>query len=273
MYVKLYLPKERDDETLAELVRPIVLGSAAKPFDYFFFIRYMDPGFHLRIRFFGSRSAIFGRPRAHVLELLNAGVERLRSRAPGGEFILKHDRYRPERKRYGGPLGTRFSERLFAASSRAVMDFAALKRENPHYSKASKVEFAIASAEAMLDAIGMDLATRQRTFQKLRLGDPAPEVVALENTIRAAFEPRILRMLDGPRQYWKDGELRGIIDRLYDDLAPLRAGLQEIEPRLSLPIPVLANSYYHMHLNRLALYPTEEFVIRRMRTAAAGETS
>ena len=103
---------------MREVIRPLVdraLGSGAA--EGWFFIRYADPTWHLRLRFRGDPVRLHG----EVLPLLQEAVAPLLE--SGRVRRLALDTYERELERYGGPIGMPLCEALFQADSAAVWDY------------------------------------------------------------------------------------------------------------------------------------------------------
>lgn len=264
LYVRVDLPIGTEDSYLLDTVVPL-LAEVIGPqrFSRFFFVRYGEPDFHLRLRFFGERSAVLGAPRRHVLDQLNRAVR------PRSRTSLRVCQYYPEFKRYGGKLGVRLAEKVFAASTRAALGFL----EENDRRRCSKTEFAVASAEALLDALGLSRTQRDRLFQSYSVGllggmiRKDEEKRRAAESLIAALSPILKRTTSNPRGYWKgrDPVFDRLTCRLYSDLRPIRENWTSLSPRIDRPLGVLATSYLHMHLNRLALFPLEEHILRSAR--------
>jgi lantibiotic biosynthesis protein len=115
-YVKLYTGVATADHVLTALVAPIVREAAASGMiDRWFFVRYTDPAFHIRLRLHGRPADI----RGIVIPMIEHGVrEMLES---GVVARIQYDMYDRELERYGGVAGTELAERLFHADSVAVL--------------------------------------------------------------------------------------------------------------------------------------------------------
>ncbi|MGH3994155.1 MAG: thiopeptide-type bacteriocin biosynthesis protein, partial [Pseudonocardiaceae bacterium] len=116
LYAKLYSGNSTSDHLLRELVRPLVdeaLASGAV--DRWFFIRYADPDWHVRVRLHGPPERLHG----EVLPALEAAIEPFCR--DGSVWKLQLDTYEREIERYGGNEGIVLSERLFHADSEAAL--------------------------------------------------------------------------------------------------------------------------------------------------------
>src|SRR5262249_41692488 len=125
LYVKLYTGPATMDRLLRDVIQPLVdrvLRTGAA--DRWFFIRYGDPHWHLRLRFRGAPSRLSG----EVLPALQAATTPLL--ADGLLSRVQLDTYEREVERYGGPEGMVLAEQLFQADSEAVLALAHLFPED-----------------------------------------------------------------------------------------------------------------------------------------------
>ena len=93
---------------IAPLAHELISSGAA---DRWFFLRYGDPRFHLRVRFHGDEPAILGAVQQLAARALEAGLAR----------DAELGTYQREIERYGGADGMLVAERLFHADSDAVV--------------------------------------------------------------------------------------------------------------------------------------------------------
>ncbi|MGP3959781.1 thiopeptide-type bacteriocin biosynthesis protein [Nonomuraea sp. 3N208] len=114
VYAKLYASADRHTDLIRQRL-PVLRAALPESVDRWFFIRYFDPGPHLRIRFHGEPGALNREvvPLVHdwAADLCRAGLAR--------SLVL--DTYEPEVDRYGGTEALETAERLFAADSDAVL--------------------------------------------------------------------------------------------------------------------------------------------------------
>ncbi|WP_250564286.1 lantibiotic dehydratase [Sphaerisporangium fuscum] len=114
LYAKLYAVPEAQDPLLRDHL-PQLLREIDGSVDRWFFIRYLDPDPHIRLRLHGDPEAL----RATVLPAL-ARHCRAWQRA-GAMRALTLDTYEPETGRYGGPAALPHAERLFCLDSQSVI--------------------------------------------------------------------------------------------------------------------------------------------------------
>lgn len=117
LYAKLYTGTSTGDQLLREVIAPIVRQAMMSgAVDHWFFIRYGDPHWHLRVRFHGDPKRL----REDVLPALQAAVEPML--AERKIWRLQLDTYERELERYGGAEGIPLAERLFHVDSEAVLE-------------------------------------------------------------------------------------------------------------------------------------------------------
>src|SRR5262249_25822369 len=119
IYAKLYTGPATLDQTLLQVVRPVVESvTRSGAVDRWFFIRYGDPEWHLRFGFHGEPSRLS----TEVLPLLQDAVAPLL--ADRRLWRIQFDTYEREVERYGGLEGIELAERFFHADSEAVLSLA-----------------------------------------------------------------------------------------------------------------------------------------------------
>jgi lantibiotic biosynthesis protein len=113
LYAKLYCSVEGADRVLRDLVFPLVQQTAGVV-SRWFFLRYGDPDWHLRLRLHGKPDAL----RDVVFPALNQLAA-----ATGGHGIhrITLDTYDPEHERYGGKATMPMVERVFQHDSEAAL--------------------------------------------------------------------------------------------------------------------------------------------------------
>ena len=248
-FLKLYAGSATADRLLQAEIAPLarhLLDSGAA--DSWFFLRYADPGFHLRVRFHGDTDAI--RP---ALDALVARV------VDGG---LVHDAvlgtYRREIERYGGPEGMVVSERIFHADSDAVVGLLDVLGPGAPGLRA-RWQIGVLGAETLLTDLGVDEETRGTLAHRMR--DAFGREFRADARLRKGIAGRVraeLPALDELLGAAPDGDhplaagIR-ILGERSSAIAPLAVELDALRAagRLGLPIAELAVSLVHMWLNRL----------------------
>lgn len=275
LYAKLYTGPAAADDILREVVRPVVRhAQQAARCDKWFFIRYGDPAWHVRLRIHGDRSRL-------LREVLPCLVDTV---APflSDETLqgMQLDTYEPEIERYGGPEGMLLAERLFCVDSEAVLTaLEALALATHRTETEAGPENALAAdpdgrwrlclvnMDRILRGLGMSLTARRAATTAAR--DTLAEELSADRALRRGIGERyrsergVLEHLMGPDS---PGEGRrrttappsGV--RALDGLSvPLPAVQQVAEDlrraieagQVTASLPELASTYLHMHANRL----------------------
>ena len=108
------------DAILVDSVAPVIESLRRdRVADDWFFIRYSDPEFHLRLRIRGAPRALA----AEALPMLHEVADGLLAR--GLITKVPYDTYDRELQRYGGPNGIELCERIFGIDSDAVLELVA----------------------------------------------------------------------------------------------------------------------------------------------------
>ena len=248
LYAKLYTGHATADQILTEAIAPI---TAETPF--WFFIRYGDPQWHVRLRVRGEPAWLCG----EVLPRLAAQTRAMLD--DGRLWRLQLDTYERELERYGGPVGIELAERLFAADSACVLDILGMLAGDA--GSDARWRLALRGTDQLLDDLGFDLPARLELMRRSR--DAFAREHRAETSIgfqrglgdkyrkeRAALDP----LLDPARD--ADSELAPGLERLVARSAanaPIIAELRAAAARgaLTVSLPDLAASYIHMHINRL----------------------
>jgi thiopeptide-type bacteriocin biosynthesis protein len=252
LYAKFYTGPGIADEFLRDVIRPVtdaVLRSGA--LDRWFFIRYADPNFHLRLRFHGA-------PR----RLLNEVLPELQlAAAPfvedGRVWRVQLDTYEREVERYGGQAGIELAEQVFQADSEAVLALANLLVEDARGDV--RWRLSLLGMELLLDDLGLELQEKQNLLCGLRdsFAREFHAGVNLRRQLGSKYraQRRSLEAVFGSSRTKEDFLARGwaVFQRRSEKLAPMMAELRDRERagRLTLPRAKLAADFLHMHANRM----------------------
>src|SRR5262249_27282430 len=126
-----------------------------------FFIRYADPHWHVRLRLHTKP----GRARRDV----QSRVERALCTAleDGLVWRVQFDTYEREVERYGGAAAIELAEQIFHADSDAVADVLK-QRKSEGAERPGRLSLALLGADALLEDFGLDLPERLRYVILLR---------------------------------------------------------------------------------------------------------
>nr|HMN29223.1 thiopeptide-type bacteriocin biosynthesis protein [Caldilineaceae bacterium] len=264
LYAKLYTGSATADQVLCEVVGPVVRAALQDgAADHWFFLRYADPDWHLRLRFHGEAERLY----ADLLPALHQAVAPLL--ADGRLWRVQLDTYVREIERYGGPQVFPLAERLFHADSEAAL--AIVERLDGDAGADARWRLALVGVDWLLNDLGYDLAAKQAVIRRAR--DSFLREFGADGKLRSQLGEKHRRerqdlslLLDQARTspHALDEGLALLRQRSLA-LAPVAAALRRAERdhRLTRPLAEIAWSYLHMHANRLlrANQRTQELVL------------
>ena len=248
LYAKLYLGTSTADAVLRDVIGPVTReAQASGAADSWFFIRYGDPQWHLRVRFHGAPPRLL----AEVLPALEAAVAPLL--ANGRLWRMQLDTYDREIERYGGPAAMALAERLFHADSEAALAIVELMEGDE--AADARWRLAVCGIDLLLGDLGFDPDGRRTLLHQIRdgffreFGGGKPLRVQLDQKQRA--ERRALEALLDSGGGLPAG--LAILRSRSERNSPLAAELRRLEQarRLTMPVAQIAPSLVHMHVNRL----------------------
>jgi lantibiotic biosynthesis protein len=275
-YLKLYTGPASADSLLREMIAPLaheLISSGAA--DRWFFLRFGDPRFHLRVRFHGDDPAVLGSVQQLAARALEAGL------AQNAELGT----YQREIERYGGADGMLVAERLFHADSDAVVALLDMFEPGERGGE-ERWQIGVLGSDALMCDLGLDDEARAAFTRRMH--------AALERHFRA--DARLRNAIAGRVR----AEL-GTVDALLaatassdhplapgtavlaqrsERIRPLAAELTDLRAAGSLDLPpdALAASYLHMWLNRMCRsqnsfqeYVTYALLARVLRARVARE--
>ncbi len=256
LYAKLYTGTATADRVLREVVAPLARQALAGGLaDSWFFIRYADPDWHLRVRFHGDPATLSGR----LLPALHAAA------APqlddGRLWKLQLDTYEREMERYGGPLGIGHVERLFQADSEAVVEILDMLEGD----EGADVRWRLAfyGVDALLNDLHLDPTAKLEVLARMRQGFAQEFATSGEESVKA------LQVQLDQRFRTERPKLDPLLDAAGDPESPLAPALEVLARRSRAMAPILdelhrleagnlldgpladmAVSLAHMHVNR-----------------------
>jgi thiopeptide-type bacteriocin biosynthesis protein len=248
LYAKLYTGITAGDRVLREVVEPLVeQATASGACDRWFFLRYADPDFHIRVRFHGAPGAVWD-----LLPALHARCAPLV--ASGLVHRVQLDTYDREIERYGGDDGIDLVEQLFHADSEAVL--AVVGALDTASELDDRWRFALLGIDLMLQDLGLDLEQRLSVIQDQRAGFGAEYEIStlFERSLGAKFRTERLH-IEAVLGGTCDGNLAVVRDAYRRRTERSRAAIAQLLEReqlgrLSVPVAELAKSFIHMHANR-----------------------
>ncbi|HVE73423.1 MAG TPA: lantibiotic dehydratase [Thermoanaerobaculia bacterium] len=238
LYAKLYTGTATADRVLCEDVAPLareaVASGAARRW---FFIRYAEGGWHLRIRFQGDPRVL----RERVQPELESMAQRLID--TGAAWKLQFDTYEREVERYGGAEAIELAEEIFHCDSEAVVEL--LSSCTGDAGADLRWRFMLAGIDRLYADFGLDLAARLRLAERSRDAFGRQfHFDSLRDDLANRFRGQrasLLQLLDAPIP---------ALDQRSAAIAPVAREL--LTRRLHIPIDAILPSLAHMFVNRLA---------------------
>jgi lantibiotic biosynthesis protein len=253
LYARVYVGRTTADAILSTEVAPLVRGLLASgAADSWFFLRYADPEFHLRIRFHGDVERLIREARPRVEEV---GARLLEQ---GVAWRIEFGTYEREVERYGGSEAIELAERIFCVDSDAVLAILPLL-EPGRRGQEERWRIALCGAHLLLVDLGLDIDDRLMLVRRR-----AAEIAAdrgwsdgARGRIGRRFrqERALLEQLLEPESATKTGLELGlaVLGERSSAIEPLGVELARLEGRgrLTTSLSDVAASLVHMHLNRL----------------------
>ncbi|HVR40977.1 MAG TPA: thiopeptide-type bacteriocin biosynthesis protein, partial [Thermoanaerobaculia bacterium] len=232
LYLKLYTGYSTADRLLVDMIAPLAQRLRDEGMlRSWFFIRYRDPEFHLRVRLCGEPDVLWN----DVLRAFSESFTPLL--ANGWMSRVQLDTYVREIERYGGVDGVKLAEDLFCADSDLVASLLPVVQSDP----ALRWQLAVFGTDALLNDLGFDAASKARVLERL------VQLYGGEFRVDRNVRDQLAKQTRARRD-----DLRAIFNA---NEQPWSAAYRERSARvralaIETPSDELASSYLHMHLNR-----------------------
>lgn len=249
LYIKLYTGNKTADKVLTQAIYPIIRNLYKKErIEKWFFIRYADPDFHLRVRFLLKDTAYVGDVMQMLFKALQPYVKH------NLIWNIQYDTYKRELERYGNEL-IEESESIFTIDSDCILSLLRKLNDIPNenyrwmialkmmdvfltdlsYDLPSKLEFVTQRSDAFKQEFGFTEHNAKQFNTKFR-----EHKKTVENVLKDSItEPDFLSLYIPLRKSSKQ----------------VRAVGQEVSIKLKkqkdITLDLLVGSYIHMTLNRL----------------------
>jgi thiopeptide-type bacteriocin biosynthesis protein len=159
LYFAVYLGRRGAESVLERILREIgqKYPTASAAVKEWFFTRYVDPHFHIRLRFHGAPQALVHDVLPAMRVICDSLLREQRI------WKIKVDTYDQEVDRYGGARGILLAEKLFCADSSAFMEILPLLRgdENDEL----RAMLALKNVDLLLEDVGMNLITKHEFME------------------------------------------------------------------------------------------------------------
>ncbi len=250
LYVKIYAGAATIDRLVGEELPGFLAdGKAEEWFDRWFFLRYGDPDWHLRLRVHGTPDRLLGTVLPNLRARLGAYEE------AGLVWRTVLDTYDPEVRRYGGPHGISLCERIFGADSEAVTGLLAARRSAP--AAEARWIWTLRGLDAMLDDCGFDMVEKHSIAFTLAdaFGKEFGVAGALKKRVLSRFREcraNVIAALS-PAGRSEPSMLSEILQGRSEVVRPLLGeyARRERSGDVDTPLPELAGHLLHLHVNRM----------------------
>jgi class I lanthipeptide synthase len=253
LYLKLYTGTATADALLRDALAPAIQAAVANGIaDSWFFIRYADPDWHLRLRFAGDPTALA----SQLLPFLHHQLAP--ACASGLLWRVVLDTYEREVERYGGPHAIALAERLFHADSDAALAIIAACQGDAGTQAAWRL--ALRGIDQLLDDLGLALPdklalmTRARDSFGAELGMTTAFQKQLGEKYRA-HQKEIAALLEAPA-HASDHPFAPALAAFAtrsERIRPIAGELRALAEQRALvtPFDSIVLSFVHMHVNRM----------------------
>ncbi len=242
LYTKHYTGTSGADAVLRHVVQPLVaqaLSSGAA--DGWFFVRYGDPDWHIRLRLHGDSAALL----SDVLPALLAGCEPFLS--SGLIWRVQLDTYEREIERYGGPAGILLAEQIFGIDSDTVLDV--LHSLDGDTGADTRWRQALVGTDRLLSDLEMDTPVKHALVSAAR--DRFSREFRVDLRLRRQLGERFRRERGSLERALRSAG-HGAHERYAARSAAWRPIIADL--RAAVPgdrLPAVAGSLLHMHANRM----------------------
>ncbi|HJR46021.1 MAG TPA: lantibiotic dehydratase [Actinomycetota bacterium] len=263
LFAKIFTGSATSDLVLREVMAPLVESFVASgTVTRWFFVRYSDPHWHLRLRMNGEPAALMN----EVLPALTALVEREIEKGRVWRFQL--DTYEREVDRYGGPGGIEAAEDVFHADSDAAIEV--LRAAPGDEGMEARWRLALVGVDRLFEDFGLDLGSKRRLARRQR------EAYALEFGAGTELKKRIgARFREEKAALAKEmaggfgdrmpSESRAILDRRSRSFEGSIGAIKDLQAHggLTVRLDELAATFAHMWVNRVlrSAHRAQEYVI------------
>lgn len=252
LYFKIYCGVKSADMILFDGVRSAMEEMRAKRLiKTFFFIRYLDPDFHLRVRFQLADIAFIG----EAIQVFKKYIKLYEEY--GYVNKLQVDTYERELTRYG--LQTmELSEQLFDVDSISILDF--LNKTEGDRREELRWLWGIRSIDQLLSDFGLDVTSKMHLLSGLKTA--FHDEFGTDKIVRDDLNNKYRKYRKSFEQILSGGieeseiptELNEIVVKRSSEVSRIAASIREKAGDNSDQLLIhLLPSYLHMHINRLVM--------------------
>jgi len=253
LYLKIYTGSTTADAVLRTYLAPAIAAAIRQGLArQWFFIRYGDPDWHVRVRFRGEPARLTGQ----LLPMLHDSLAR--ATEAGLVWQVALGTYEREVERYGGAEAIELAEALFHTDSECALRM--IEALEGDAGAAATWRLALRSVDRLLDDLGLSLA--EKLAYAARARDAYGREIGMDTTLQRSLGDKfrvhakeiaaLLAAPDDAPGHVHAALLAQIAARTAAN-RPLAAQLRALETagRLRQPITDLAHSFVHMTVNRM----------------------
>ena len=252
LFAKIYGSPSHLDRFLVEGLKPLVEDVLARgEADSWFFIRYGDPQWHLRLRFHGDSKTLSAAIMPRLWEAVHAEAQQEKV------IRMQLDTYEREVERYGGAHGVEIAERLFQIDSELALTL--LGAIAGRLGSDARWQLAFCSVDRLLAGLGLALDARRNLVNNM--GKAQEKSFSVGPEYRKQLSEKFRKQRSTLEKILITAEETSEIPAsAHSALAQFSAKVERIREqleqaqqagKLTHTIPELAGSYIHMHLNRM----------------------
>ncbi|WP_316742011.1 lantibiotic dehydratase [Pedobacter antarcticus] len=253
LYYKIYCGVRSADKILMQLVKPVCEElEDAGILNKWFFIRYNDPDFHLRVRFNAKNVQDIGQ----IIQIFNIWAEPLQEN--GLIWKIQNDTYNRELERYGSnSIG--LVEDVFNLDSKAVIHMI----HAVHFEESENFRWmwAMKSIDELYNSFGLSLKDKFRLTDKFR--ESFSREFTVDRNLKGQLDhkyrqhrARMERWLTNEGLLLEDPDELSAIRCLFErtkEIMPIVFALKALESRSAMEVSgdALIGSLVHMAINRV----------------------
>ena len=249
VYAKMYCGMQQANYYISTLLQEIVLECKTnKLIDKWFFIRYSDPGFHLRLRIHVPNKALI----QSVINLIN---EKLVPHISDTHiWKIQYDTYDRELERYGSNT-IEVAESFFCTDSEAVSNFQIQLQNNSHPN--TRTFWLLRAIDDMLTEFNLTLFEKETYMERLRnnfadefkVGKQTNEQIDIRYR---KIKKEVENVLSGNNSYF-DNSIVDILEKRKSEIRNQAKIINSIKEhnKLTVSIDSILTGFIHMTCNRL----------------------
>lgn len=264
--IKLYAANSTAEQILLEDIKPLIEKMRVQQrFEQWFFIRYADPDWHIRLRFYGNPEQLYSQLLPQLQQPLSKWLNC--NKLHRMELFT----YEREIERYGGEQCIVFAERIFMADSDTVLQGLELI---PEHGESVRWRLALQLSDALLEGVGYSLPEKLKLISELRhkFGQEFQEHTYLRNQLGKKYreQAHYIRQDFTANQPGKNHsqltiQLSELRQRYMQVLIPVAGQIKQLQQAdgLTCSLNTLLASLLHMLNNRIfkAYGREQEFVV------------